>query len=125
MGDIVGSIRKVVLRGVSYDVALDSNISEIPGIENDALATSGRVLRKQMKRVAVREGVVLIVNGVEFEALQGLAASKSDYPMSYETASGDVYRAAGWIEVEKRETEEGRCSIKMFPRSNKWDLFAG
>lgn len=125
MGDIVGSIRKVVLDGVTYDVALDANISEIPGVENDALATSGRTLRKQMKRVAVREGIVLICSGPEFEAVQDLAARKSDYPMSYETAASDVYRASGWIEVEKRETEEGRVSIKMFPRSNKWEAFFG
>jgi hypothetical protein len=42
--------------------------------------------------------------------------------MSYTEASGDVYRASGWIEFESHETEENRATIQMHPR-NDWSAF--
>lgn len=121
--DIVGSLRRVTLDGITFDVMPDANVDEVGSAwENDALPTSGRTLRKMMKRVETREGVVLACNGSEREILREIADRQSDIPMSYETAAGDVYRCVGFIEFEKRETEENRASIKMFPRDT-WESF--
>lgn len=121
--DLAGSIRKVTLDGVTYDAMGDSNVGETGGPwENDGVATSGRNIRKMTKRVDLRDGLVLAANGAEFEQLKELAARTDDFTMSYTTASGDVYRAMGWIEVEKRETEENRVTVKMFPRKT-WESF--
>lgn len=121
--DIVGALRKVTLDGTTFDVFPDSNVTEVGSQwENQPLPTSGRTLRKMTKRSENREGVVLACNGVERDILKELSERQSDYTMSYETASGDVYRCTGWIEFENRETEEGRASIQMHPRKT-WDSF--
>lgn len=120
---VAGSIRKVTLDGVTYDVAGDANIDEVgSAYENDVVVTSGNNLRKMNRRAQTREGVVLICDGAERDALKDLAERTDDFMMSYTTASGDVYKALGWIEFEKRETEEYRCSIKMIPRRG-WESF--
>jgi hypothetical protein len=121
--DITGTIRKVTLDGVTFDVMADTNVTEVgSGWQNEAVPTSGRNLRKMTKRVETREGITLACNGAEREVLKDLADRSADFPMSYETAAGDVYRATGWIEFENRETEESRATIQMLPR-NSWDAF--
>jgi hypothetical protein len=122
-GDITGTLRKVTLDGVTFDVMADTNVTEVGSAwQNEAVPTSGRNLKKMTRRVEAREGVVLACNGSEREVLKDLAERTADFPMSYETAAGDVYRATGWIEFENRETEEGRATIQMHPR-NGWESF--
>lgn len=124
MARIAGSIRKVILDGVSYVVAGDTNVSEIGSpYENSAIPTSGGNIRKMVKRTEVRENVVLVVDDEEREALRDLAMRLDDFPISYETAEGSVFRTDGWIEFENRETEEKRATVKLFPRV-RWDLFS-
>lgn len=123
MSDVAGSIRKVTLDGMTFDVPADVNISEVgSAFLNESVPSSGRNMHKMTKRPQTREGVVLLCNGAERDLLQELAERLSDFPMSYETAGGDVYRAQGWIEFENRETEELRAAIQLHPR-NGWDAF--
>lgn len=124
MGNVVGSLRKITLDGTTFDVFSDTNINEVGSeYENEGVPTSGRTMRKMIKRVQIRENIVIPCNGEEREILKALADSKSDITMSYETAGGDVYRAVGFINFESRETEEERATIKMIPRGNKWESF--
>lgn len=123
MPDVAGSIRKVTLDGTTFDVMADANITETGSAwQNEAIPTSGRNLKKMTRRPENREGVVLACNGTERELIKELAERTTDFPMSYETAAGDVYRASGWIEFENRETEESRATIQMHPRST-WESF--
>ena len=123
MADVTGTPRKVTLDGVTFDVFADTNIKEVGGkFENAAIATSGRNMHKMTKRVESREGITLATNGAERDILKELSERNVDFPMSYETASGDVYRATGWIEFESRETEENRSTIQMHPRTD-WSAF--
>lgn len=123
MGDVSGTIRKVVLDGVTYDAMGDANISEIGGAyENEGVPTSGRNIKKMTRRVENRENVVLACNGAERALLKELSERLTDFTMSYMTAGGDVYRATGWIEFENRETEENRATIQLHPRGT-WDPF--
>lgn len=123
MADVTGTLRKVTLDGVTYDVFADSNISAIPSaFENTAVPTSGRNMRKMVKRSQSRSGLVLVANGAEQDVLKALAEGLSDFPMSYETAAGDVYRSAGWIEFETHETEENRAAVTLHPRQD-WSAF--
>ena len=124
MPDISGTLRKVTLDGVTFDVMADTNVSEIGSRwENEAIPTSGRNMKKMTRRPQNRESVVLACNGAERELVQELAERTTDFPMSYETAAGDVYRTVGWIEFENRETEENRATIQMHSRDNTWDAF--
>lgn len=123
--NIAGSIRKLTLDGTSFDVMADTNITEVGSqFENDAVPTSGANMRKMTRRAENREGIVVACNGAERDLLKGLSERSTDFPMSYETAAGDVFRSTGWIEFENRETEENRGAVKMFPRS-KWTQFIG
>lgn len=126
MSDTVGSILGVNIAGLTLNAAADANITETGGkFENDGIPTSGGNIRKMTKRVDVKEGVTLITNADEFETLKLLAEGTVDFPMSYTQANGDTYRTGlGWIELENRETEEGKTTIKMFPRK-QFDLFNG
>lgn len=121
MNKIAGSIRKVTIEGVSYDTAADVDFSQVAGrYTNDVIATSGCNMRKMIKRSETLDSVELLTSEAEFNALKAISERTDDISMSYVTASGAVYRASGWIEVEKRGTQEGKTSLKMFPR-NSWE----
>ena len=123
MGDVTGTPLKVILDGTTFDVMADTNITETGSqFEISAVPTSGRNMKKMVRRPESRESVVLACNGDEREVLKELAERIEDFPMSYETAAGDVYRCAGFIEFENRETEESRATIQMLPR-DKWESF--
>lgn len=123
MADVTGTLRKVTLDGVTYDVFADTNVSAIGSqFENTPVPTSGRNMRKMVKRVTTRDGITLVANGAEQQALKALADGLDDFPMSYETAAGDVYRTTGFIEFATHETEETRASIMMHPRQD-WEPF--
>lgn len=122
--DIAGTLRKVTIDGITYDVMADTNVTETgSAFENEAIPTSGKNMKKMTRRPENRESVVLACNGDERELLRAAADSpRTNIPLSYETAAGDVFRADGWIEFENRETEENRATIQMHPRT-EWDQF--
>lgn len=123
MAVVTGSIRKLTLDGLPFNVAPDTNISEIgSAYENSAVAGSSFNIKKMMKRSETRENVVLLTDSEEREALRELADRTEDFPISYETAEGSTFRTDGWIDFENRETEESRSTIKLFPRT-RWRLF--
>ena len=123
MGDLSGTLRKVTIDGVTYDVFADTNVSAIPSAyENTSVPTSGRNMRKMMRRSQNRESITLVANGAEQEALRLLSERLDDYPLSYETAAGDVYRATGWVHFETHETEENRATVQLCPRG-EWSAF--
>ena len=123
MAKVAGTIRKLMLDGVSFDVLGDSNFSEVGSkFENESVPTSGANLKKMTRRAENVEGVVVATDGAERVLLKALAERTTDFTMSYTTAGGDVYRSVGWIEFEARETEELRAAIQLHPR-NGWESF--
>ncbi len=123
MSDVVGSLRKVTIDGVTFRVAADGGFSGPGSIyENTSIPTSGGNVRKMVKRAPVKEGLTLICNGSERDELQDIADSRDDVPLAVETAAGDIYRATGWIEFEGYESEEGKATIQMHPRDT-WTTF--
>lgn len=124
MADVVGSLRKVTLDGVTYSVSADGGFSG-PGskFENSSIPTSGNNMRKMVKRATVKEGITLICNALEADELKSISDSMDDIPMAIENAAGDVYRATGYINFESYESEEGKASVQLHPRED-WTLFA-
>lgn len=121
--DVVGSLRGCSIEGDSFRVAADSNLSQIlTRYENSRVATSGKAMRKMMKRVLEHEGLNLIVNAEEIVALKTYAEDLSDLQLSYRNAAGDEFKALGSIEVENIDTEEGRATIKM-QAADEWTPF--
>lgn len=123
MGDATGSIKKLVLDGVTYDVPGDTNISEMGGaFESEGIPTSGRTMIKMTRRAETRDGVVVGCNGAERELLQELSERTTPFTMAYTTAGGDIYRADGNINFENRETEESKATLQLIP-VGKWNAF--
>jgi len=123
--DISGSLRKLTIEGISYNVASDANFTEmLTSFENSMIASSGKNMRKMVKRVKTVEGVVLLTNADERIALIAVAESIDDLKLSYTNAAGDTYKAEGTIEIEAHETEENKTNCIMLPRGD-WTAFVG
>lgn len=121
--DVTGSLRKVTLDGVTYDAAADADVPQVRGqFEVEASATSGRNMMKMTRRVETVDGIDLITNEAEFEALKALSEKLEDFPMSYTTASGAVYRASGRINLGARQTADGKTPVRLMPRQ-AWEPF--
>ena len=124
--DISGSIRKMQIGGIPFDVMAASNFTEVHSrYENDVVPTSGRNMRKMVRRATSREGVELAANGAEIDLLKGFADNQVNITLSYTTAAGDTYRCTGWIELENRETEENKATVKLFPQDDWVSFVAG
>jgi len=119
---VSGSPRKVTLDGVTFNVASDANFSQLPEQTTEGVRHSGGVMMKKTLMVAQVESVTLIVTSQQNELLKNLAARTVNFPMSYELASGDVYRAVGQINLDNRETEENRRDLTLVPDGD-WQPF--
>ncbi|KPK96008.1 hypothetical protein AMJ80_02385 [bacterium SM23_31] len=124
MGDVAGSIRKLQINGINFNVKADADITETGSrYENDTIPTSGPNMRKMTKRAETREGVVITANPAERAQLKQLADDIALVPLSYTLADGTQYRTpSGWIEFENNTTMENSCTVKLFERE-QWVQF--
>lgn len=116
---ISGSIRKLALGGIDFDVAGDVNVSKILSkFENASVPTSGDNLRKMTKRAQVFDGVAIICDTAQADTLKGFADNLDDITMNLTLASGAKYKSVGFIEFATHETEELRGSVQLHPRAD-------
>lgn len=115
---VTGSIRKVTLDGVTFNAMGDANLSQIKGaFTNESLPTSGKNVQKKTRRPQNVESVNLQCDSEEAELIKALSERTSNFPMSYQVANGDVFRAVGFINFENHDTENGTAAIVMMPES--------
>lgn len=117
-----GTPRKVTVDGETFNVAADANFAQTPGRTIEGVRHTGGTMMKNTLNVENVESVTLIADGTQFESLKEKSKRDDNYPMSYELASGDVYRAVGMITLDNRETEENRVDITMIPDGD-WEPF--
>jgi hypothetical protein len=124
--NISGSIRKLALSGIAFNVAADSNVS-MPGSgwENSNVPTSGPNMRKMTKRSIDADGLVVIANADDLAALKTLAEQLDPFTMSVTNAAGDTLRNTGTINIDTHESEENRVTIKLLPETNDWTTSVG
>lgn len=124
MADTVGTPRNVNLNGISKDVMSDANISQAhERYENEGVPTSGRTLQKKTAKAQQAESVDIACNAAEYEEILSLSARTDSFPMSYEDAEGNIYRATGFIRIDSpRETETGKVTLHLITE-NGWSLF--
>lgn len=116
MARVAGSIRKLTIEGIPFDVAADGNLSDMMNeFENSAIPTSGIAMPKKVKRVAMIEGVVLITDGGSKDVLVSYADGLAELKFSIEYASGDIKKAQGIFNIESDESEENRTTIAIHP----------
>lgn len=114
----VGSIEKVTLDGITFDVMGDANASATKGkYENENIPTSGKNVQKKTARSQNVESLNLQCNADEAELVKSLSERRSAFPMSYETAAGDIFRATGGINTEGHTTEDGSLPVTLLPES--------
>ena len=126
MGDNSGTIRKVVIGGTPYDVPADVNATfNRSSFEIEGIPTSGRTMMKMTRRVPTIEGLTLITNTDEVEALTKVAESLANVTLALELADGTTYRTTGKINYENFETEENRSAVQLIPAKTKnaWTPF--
>ena len=120
---ITGSLRKVLVDGIPFNVAADANASKTPIVSKEGIPHSGGNAIKIMKMVGNVEGLTLIIDPDEYETLQDKAGLLSSIPLSYEQADGKSWTSPGHINLDNYESEEGRIDITMIPESGTWSLF--
>lgn len=120
---VSGSIRKVLLDGLSLNAAADANPARLPTREKEPIVHSGGVAQKVTTMAGSVESLKLIVDDIDYETLQGLSEQTVNFPMSYEKADGTALRATGFISLDNYEAEENSVEITMTPETGKWEVF--
>ena len=126
MGSTSGTLRKVVINGVTYDVPGDANITfNLSSFEVEGMPTSGKTMMKMTRRVPTMDSVPLSTSPEEADELLKVAESISDATIAVEFADGTTYRTSGKISYENFETESNKSTIKIIPAKTKdaWTPF--
>jgi hypothetical protein len=72
--DVSGTMKKLTLDGITYDVLPDSNFSEsVAKFKNETVPTSGRTLRKMTRQAPIVKSVTIACNQIERDRLKALA----------------------------------------------------
>ena len=121
---VSGSIRKVLIDGLSFNAAADGNFAKTPKVEKEPVRHSGGNMIKVTLASGNVESVKLICSPAEYDILQGKADEQDSFAMSYEMADGSVWRTSGAIMLDNHESEENSVEITMIPETGTWDLFA-
>jgi hypothetical protein len=115
-----GTLNRVVLNGVNYDVPADINLTyNRSSFTTEGVPTSGKTVIKYTRRVPTMEGVILMTSPAEMEELNNVAETLSDITIAVEFADGSTYRTTGRINFENYESEEGRSTITIIPIKTK------
>lgn len=123
--DNSGTPRSVKIAGVSYRVAADADLAQVPSkYEIESQATSGDPMFKYTKRNEDVESVDLIVNADEHIILKGIAESLDSVTLSYTTAGKDTYDAVGRISLENYTRADNKLPMKMLPEG-EWQPSIG
>lgn len=120
-----GTVKKVLLDGVSFDVMADANFSQVKGkYTNEEIETTGKIVQKKTIRAQKVESVNLQCSEAEAELLKTLSERDTAFPMSYTTASSKTFRTTGFINFESHDTEAGLAVVQLIPRDiDGWALF--
>jgi hypothetical protein len=96
MSDISGTIRKLVLNGVTYRVPGDVNLTiNLSPYETEGMPSTGNTMMKKVLRMPTIENCTVLTNPLEAERLKSLAEGTDNFTQSVELADGSIYRGNG------------------------------
>lgn len=120
---ISGSIRKFLVKGISYNVAADANVAKTPRITKEAVPHTGGNMTKIITGTGNMESVTAILLDSEYKALNEIAESQDAVPLSITKADGSTWTTDGHLSLDNYESEENRCDVTLIPESGTWGLF--
>lgn len=122
MGRSIGTIKKIAIDGITYDIPADAKFNFNPaGYDIEGQATTGQTLFAYKKRIPIQEGE-LSVTPAELMKLQGISDTPADATFSVTLADGSVFKATGRLKLDNYETDTGKIKITMIP-VKKWTPF--
>ena len=127
MGDTSGTLRKLTLDGLTFDVKGDADITiNLSPFETEAIPSSGRSMMKMTVRNPSIEGIPLECNPAEADTLREIAERLENFPVAMELADTSVLRGTARINFENWTTAENICTIQLHPDRaiGAWEVFA-
>jgi hypothetical protein len=121
---VSGSIRKVLIDGLSFNAAADGNFAKTPKLEKEAVRHSGGNAVKVTLASGNVESAKMICSPTEYATLESKADETGSFAMSYELADGSVFRSTGTFAMDNYESEENSVELTMIPETGSWELFA-
>lgn len=119
--DVGGSIQSVNLNSQSFDVPGDVDAQFIASrYKSEALASTGRNIRKMTRQVAEIKNLVVFANGDELVIMKNAAEALADISMNVKLVDGTVWRTSGWFDFEEWGNTDLRVKLSLQPRTD-WE----
>ena len=123
MGANSGSLKKLVIDGVTYDVSADAKASLNPSqYDIEGQPTSGDTMFKYTKRIQTITGIDCMLSPSQLDSLRAKADSLADLTLAVTLADGSVYRGTGRIKIDKWESDTNKATIDLIP-AQPWTPF--
>lgn len=119
-----GSLRKVTIDGIPYNVAADANVALNDRLEKESIPHSGGNMTKRTLAAAMAEAVKLIVTPSEYDVLRNQAQGDGDIPLSYEMADGSSFRTQGEVNLGPFQTDDSSCEVTFLTSTGEWEIFS-
>lgn len=111
-----GSPNKLAIDGLPFDIAGDSDLSEVfSRFTNTIVPSSGEDSISQEARAREVSGVVIILKKGDKQLLANIADSGDIVSLSYTVRDGSRYAGRGNINIENNQTMQNRTSITLLP----------
>ncbi len=116
---IVGSIKKVSVDGIEYDVAADADVERQPSrFLNELIQTSGKPMIKQTLQEQSFKGVPIIGTASQEESLRFSQEKGTPFPMAIQYASGVIFQIVGIINITGSSSGTGKITVDILPTEN-------
>ncbi len=119
-----GSLRKVTIDGIPYNVAADANVALNARLEKESIPHSGGNMTKRTTAAAMAEAVKLIVTPSEYNVLEGQSEADGDIPLSYEMADGSSFKTQGEVNLGPYQTDDSSCEVTFLTSTGNWEIFS-
>lgn len=111
-----GSLNKMGIDGLPFDVAGDADLSEMfTSFVNSVIVTSGVGSISQEKRVPEVSSVVLVLKPGDKSLLASIQDSGDAVSLSYTHRDGTRYAGLGTINIEANTTMQNRTTLTLLP----------
>jgi hypothetical protein len=110
-----GSINRLDIFGIPYDVVADAEPNKKPKVEKETKASTGKPLVTATKMVPQIEAITTSLSSKEYDTLDTAAANGDKGPLAITMADGSVWRDEGEIAIGEYNANAGTADITLIP----------